>query len=262
MGIYLQWQQQKTSLNHLGPAVWGQLKQSHTERHSQIFNSRLNEANEEERESQLDLAGFVPWWVRGCGRIQGGSWCPCRCSQEWWCSVEKQASSLRPFHPSWQVWLKMLPLNTWKYFSFLLTTFQTLVRVTFVILPSNLSLQLSEVFLQLLLLRLHLLLRTAVDQVIEEEACLVWNQVKTPNFDQLSWEHVSTGLSVSHICGFFVFFSCGVGVCGPAADGGCFWAGVWVNVRWSVLTAPPPHTQTSTLTQTHVQMLSNGMWHG
>lgn len=206
----------------------------------------------EEIESQLDQTGFVPWWVRGCGRIQGGSWCPCRCSQEWWCSVKKQASSLRPFHPSWQVWLKMLPLNTWKYFSALLTTFQTLrVRVTFVILPSNLSLQLSEVCLQLLLLRLHLLLRTAVDQVIEEEARLVWNQVKTPNFDQLSWEHVSTGLSVSHICGFFgFFFPAGwvfvVLLLTEAASGpGCEWT--CAGRHWQL----PLHTHTHTDFHTH-----------
>lgn len=72
---------------------------------------------------------------------------------------------------------------------------------------SNLSLQLSEESLQFLLLGLHLLLRTAVDQVIEEETRLVWNEAKTPNFDQLSWEHVSIRPRVSqrlYICGVFL----------------------------------------------------------
>lgn len=36
---------------------------------------------------------LVPWWARGRGRSPGGSWCPCRCSLEWWCSAQKRQKS-------------------------------------------------------------------------------------------------------------------------------------------------------------------------
>lgn len=62
-----------------------------------------------------------------------------------------------------------------------------------------------------------------------------WSAVLGTRFHLASVSATSAGF-------FFLFVSCGVGVCGPAADGGCFWTGVWVNVRWSALTAPPPHT--------------------
>lgn len=100
---------------------------------------------------------------------------------------------------------------------------------------SNLSLQLSEVRLQLLLLCQHLLRRAAADQVIEEITRHVWNEEKTLDFDQLSWEQVSIRLCVSQR------------VCVAAADAGCFGAGAWVNVQRSALTASPDfHTHTNT----------------
>lgn len=116
------------------------------------------------------------------------------------------------------------------------------VRLTFVTITSNLGLQLREVCLQLLLLCLHLLW-TAVDEVIEEEPHLVWKEVKTPDSSAVWGPRFHGPLCQSHLA-LFGCSSCRVSVCVPAADAGCIWAGVWVNVQWLALTASPSHKHT------------------